>query len=87
MQLTQTTETVTQTIEVQEERFVLSLTRDEAETLVEISMSVGGDPNGRRGHMDDIRGALIAAGVERGNELRDNQGRGSIYFADREVAA
>lgn len=42
----------------------LTLSKRQATTLLAITYRVGGDPEGRRGHIDTIRSALQAAGVQ-----------------------
>lgn len=54
---------VPDTLKVVEEVFHLSLSRQEAETLRMIGWRVGGDPLGRRGHVDAIINALDGAGL------------------------
>lgn len=41
----------------------LTLTRAEARTLLDVCYRIGGDPEGRRGHIDTIRKLLEASGV------------------------
>jgi hypothetical protein len=46
------------------DEIVLTLTPDEALTLARVCTLVGGQPEGRRGHVDSIAVALSGAGVE-----------------------
>lgn len=68
--------------------FVLTLSGDEAQTLLFILASVGGDPHqSRRKHADAILYALRDAGVTTPhNVIRDgkNEKNGTIYFNNRE---
>lgn len=47
----------------QPDRILLNLSLAEAETLAIVGYSTGGHPNGRRGHIDGIKRALVSAGV------------------------
>jgi hypothetical protein len=51
------------------DQIVLTLSRDEAETLRMICYRTSGSPEGRRGDMAAIDRALTAAGVADGNQL------------------
>lgn len=62
----------------------ITLTAQEAQTLVDVMGYIGGDPvRSRRRDCDNIRYALNAAGVRSGNPSDLELGH-SIYFADRE---
>ncbi len=63
---------------------LLTLNKAEAETLMDVSGSVGGSPtNSRRRHVESIRSALMSAGVrpdeDRAQDMDDTK-RGAIYF-------
>jgi hypothetical protein len=46
-----------------EQTVIVEMTMDEAKTLRRICYSVGGDPEGRRGHVKDLIEGLDGAGV------------------------
>ena len=59
----------------------LQLNQEEAETLRMIGWRVGGDPGGRRGHMDAITHALDMAGLSNMyEEQRALSDTSRIYF-------
>ncbi len=73
---------------VEEDRIVLTLTPEEASTLLMITRMISGDPClSRRKHTDSIGEALRDAGVEaRWQAMRDDAiAFGSIIFYNEEV--
>lgn len=64
------------------ETFVLTLTREEAETLRIVTTVVGGLAKGRRGHMDAIGQALAAAGQDYPALPHSDLDAGAIQFKD-----
>lgn len=48
---------------IEEEKIVLTLTRDEARTLAVVVDRIGGLHQGRRGHMDSIANGLNDIGI------------------------
>jgi hypothetical protein len=70
----------------------LKLNIEEARTLLAITARIGGPPEGRRGHMDDIRVALTTALVPGANRFdsdpaiikaRDFRLSGHLHFSDK----
>lgn len=69
-------------------RYVLTLTKEEARTLLFISNQIGGSPEGRRGDMDSISESLSNAGItvpqslgdDAGTDFQLNDRSNSIYF-------
>ena len=72
---------------IKEESFILTLTREEAETLLRISKMIAGDPkNSRRGHVDSIREALEDLGVEDiGASITEHCLYNGIYFQREDI--
>lgn len=64
----------------------LTLTEVEAETLWLVCRHIGGDPQGRRGDMDDIRRSLSEAGIgipeahTEAGYFDPDFGTGSVHF-------
>lgn len=69
-------------------RYVLTLTEEEARTLLFITNQIGGPPEGRRGHADSIREVISGSGLEAPASLGEDQDidfelhprHNSIYF-------
>ena len=58
----------------------ITMTEDEASSLVEVLFHVGGPISGRRTHIDSIRKALIAIGIERKGQI--DRKLGAVYFEE-----
>lgn len=63
-------------------RYQLTLSQDEAETLMILTHTVGGSEYGRRKHNTSIQHALLDAGIREQGLHPDRANGDAIYFKD-----
>jgi hypothetical protein len=80
-----TTEPVEKTITVEEERYTLTLNKDEARALYDVLRRVGGNPDrSRRGHAEAVYSPLSEAlGLARSYVPGPHDLSGSLAFHER----